>query len=107
MVTEQALSRPAMGKCCHKSDDACVQGGVQGHVRSWVDWPEAGLLLLNMRGNRWCGNIGRPHKSNGIFYVVDLQVRLVSLCDRLGLTKPYFGLAEAMIARSTVRVLRY
>jgi hypothetical protein len=38
-----------------------------------VDWPEAGLLLLNMRGNRWCGNIGRAHKSNGIFYVVDLQ----------------------------------
>lgn len=62
-----------MGKCCHESDVARVQGGVQGHVRSWVDWPEAGLLLLNMRGNRWCGNIGRAHKSNGIFYVVDLQ----------------------------------
>jgi len=39
-----------------------------------VDWPEAGLLLLNMRSNRWCGNIGRAHKSNGIFYVVDIQV---------------------------------
>ena len=50
-----------------------MQGGVQGQVRSWVDWPEAGLLLLNMRGNRWCGNVGRAHKSNGIFYVVDLQ----------------------------------
>ena len=50
-----------------------MQGGVQGQVRSWVDWPGAGLLLLNMRGNRWCGNVGRAHKSNGIFYVVDLQ----------------------------------
>ena len=50
-----------------------MQGGMQGQVRSWVDWPEAGLLLLNMRGNRWCGNVGRAHKSNGIFYVVDLQ----------------------------------
>ena len=51
---------------------------MQGQVRSWVDWPEAGLLLLNMRGNRWCGNVGRAHKSNGIFYVVDLQARHVS-----------------------------
>lgn len=42
-------------------------------VRSWVEWPEAGLLLLNMRQNRWCGNIGRAHRSNGIFYVVSLQ----------------------------------
>lgn len=56
------------------------QGGVQGQVRSWVDWPEAGLLLLNMRGNRWCGNIGRAHKSNGIFHVVDLQARHASTC---------------------------
>ena len=32
-----------------------MQGGSQGQVRSWVDWPGAGLLLLNMRGNRWCG----------------------------------------------------
>jgi len=55
---------------------AAVQGGVQGRVRSWTVWPEAGLLLLNMRDNRWCANIGRFHASNGIFYVVDLQVRL-------------------------------
>ena len=33
------------------------------------------MLLLSMAGNRWCANIGRPHKSNGIFYVIDLQVR--------------------------------
>ena len=53
---------------------------MQGQVRSWVDWPEAGLLLLNMRGNRWCGNVGRAHKSNGIFYVVDLQASCVFTC---------------------------
>ena len=66
-----------------------MQGGAQGRVRSWVDWPEAALLLLNMRGNRWCGNIGRAHKSNGVFYVVDLQARrpvvlLAWLGDRAG-----------------------
>ena len=50
-----------------------VQGGVQGQVRSWVATPpETGLLLLNMRDNRWCSNVGRAHRSNGIFYVVDL-----------------------------------
>jgi hypothetical protein len=51
------------------------QGGAQGHVRTWVAWPEASLLLLNMRGNRWCGNVGRAHASNGVFYVADLQAR--------------------------------
>ncbi len=43
-------------------------------MRSWVEWPEAGLLLLNMRANRWCGNIDRAHKSNSIYFVVDLEV---------------------------------
>ncbi len=57
---------------------------MQGQVRSWVDWPEAGLLLLNMRGNRWCGNVGRVHKSNGIFYVVDLQASHVFICHMQG-----------------------
>jgi len=51
-----------------------VQGGVQGAVRSWVEWADAGLLLLNMKHNRWCANVGRAHRSNGIFYVVSLQV---------------------------------
>lgn len=38
-----------------------------------MEWPEAGLLLLNMKHNRWCGNIGRAHRSNGTFYVISLQ----------------------------------
>ena len=25
-----------------------------------------------MDGNRWCGNVGRQHKSNGVMYVVNL-----------------------------------
>lgn len=42
-------------------------------MRSWALLDGGSLLLLNMRGNRWCSNVGRAHKSNGIFYVVDLQ----------------------------------
>ncbi|KAF6261704.1 hypothetical protein COO60DRAFT_1699647 [Scenedesmus sp. NREL 46B-D3] len=46
-------------------------GGVQGQVRSWLRLP--GSLVLNMKHNRWCGNVERAHKSNGIYYVADLR----------------------------------
>ena len=51
------------------------QGGTAGHVRSWIWLPAEMVLLLNIGGNRFCGNIGRQHKSNGIYYIVDLQAR--------------------------------
>jgi len=40
-------------------------------VRSWAA-VGADVLLLSMRGSRWCGNVARHHRSNGIYYVVDL-----------------------------------
>lgn len=49
-----------------------AQGGVQGRVRTWVYSSQTGTLLLNMRDNRWCANVGRAHRSNGVYYVVDL-----------------------------------
>eukprot|EP00803_Ostreobium_quekettii_P005423 evm.model.scf_298.12 EVM.evm.TU.scf_298.12 scf_298:77793-83662(-) len=49
------------------------QGGSQGSIRSWMSMETGDVILYNIRDNRWCGNIGRQHKSNGIFYVVDLQ----------------------------------
>ena len=49
------------------------QGGGAGAVRSWALLDGGSLLLLNIRGNRWCGNVGREHRSNGVFFVVDLQ----------------------------------
>jgi hypothetical protein len=58
---------------CAAAHGRWVQGGVAGSVRSWALLDGGSLLLLNVRGNRWCGNIGRAHRSNGIFYVVDLQ----------------------------------
>ncbi len=48
-----------------------MQGGPPGTVRSWVH--EGDEMLFNMRNNRWCGNIGRPHRNNGVFYTVDLR----------------------------------
>jgi len=51
----------------------CNEGGSQGSIRSWVWWQENSLLILNISGNRFCANIGRQHKSNGIYMVVDLQ----------------------------------
>lgn len=46
---------------------------MQGRVRSWVSLDGGSLLLFNMRDNRYCGNVARAHRSNGVFYVVDLQ----------------------------------
>eukprot|EP00873_Tetraselmis_striata_P020119 jgi/Tetstr1/440383/TSEL_028717.t1 len=54
-------------------ESVCSQGGIQGVVRSWMMLDDANLLVLNIRNNRWCANIGRAHKSNGVFYVVDFQ----------------------------------
>ena len=42
-----------------------AQGGVRGFIRSWVELADVGVLLFNIGGNRWCGNVGRAHKSNG------------------------------------------
>lgn len=42
-----------------------VQGGVQGSIRSWVELSDVGVLIYNISGNRWCGNVDRAHKSNG------------------------------------------
>jgi hypothetical protein len=48
--------------------------GPRGSIRSWVALDnDCGIILYNIKGSRYCGNIGRHHKSNGVFYVVDLQ----------------------------------
>lgn len=48
---------------------SCIpQGDVQGRVRCWQYLPDSATLLLSMRDNRWCANVGRAHRSNGIFY---------------------------------------
>lgn len=58
----------------HFLESVCIKGGVQGHIRSWLHQPDLQLVLFNMKDNRWCDHVQRVHKSNGIYYVVDLRV---------------------------------
>lgn len=50
-----------------------MQGGVPGSIRSWVHWDDISVILYNIKDNRWCGNIDRAHKSNGIYVIADMQ----------------------------------
>jgi len=52
------------------------RGGVEGSIRSWLYFPESGYLIYNISQNRYCENIGRAHRSNHVFYVVDLRAKL-------------------------------
>ncbi|GIL44777.1 hypothetical protein Vafri_2278 [Volvox africanus] len=54
-------------------ESVCCEGGVQGRVRCWQYLEDTATLLLSMRENRWCANIGRAHRSNGIYFTVDLR----------------------------------
>jgi hypothetical protein len=42
------------------------------NIRSISYQPEAGKVLIQVSGNRFCRNINREHKSNHIFLVIDL-----------------------------------
>jgi hypothetical protein len=57
-----------------------VQDGTCGQIRSWAAVGQD-VVLVSMKGTRWCGNVGRHHKSNGIYYVVDLASGTWSDCS--------------------------
>jgi hypothetical protein len=66
-------SQPCYGPSPFPALDAfitsiCCGGGVQGEVRSWLLQAGSACVVYNIKGNRWCGNVGRAHKSNGIFF---------------------------------------
>ena len=48
--------------------------GMPMYIRSYVKFPESQTVILNVAGNRYCQNINRQHKSNGVFLVVDVQM---------------------------------
>lgn len=52
-----------------------LQGGAfpYASIRSWTFLPEGALMLFNIAGCRYCARIGREHRSNGVFIVVDLR----------------------------------
>ncbi|KAL2613796.1 hypothetical protein R1flu_025488 [Riccia fluitans] len=51
---------------------ACI-GNIPGKIRSWYWFSEYGVVVYNISDNRFCENIGRPHKSNNVMYVVDFR----------------------------------
>ena len=55
------------------------RGGVQGVIRGWSiddDGCDPVSMTFQMSRNRWCENIGRPHKSNNIMWTIDFQTML-------------------------------
>lgn len=50
-----------------------ARGGGPAALRSWaVAGAPQLLLLLSLSRNRFCARVGRPHRSNGVFWVVSL-----------------------------------
>jgi hypothetical protein len=58
-----------------------TRGGVQGVIRAWSKDDSARTSGSTRRGsftyqlcrNRWCELVGRPHKSNNIYWTIDLE----------------------------------
>lgn len=48
-------------------------GGPSAAIRGWASLDGGAVLLFTIKGSRWCGNVGRHHRSNGVYYVADLQ----------------------------------
>eukprot|EP00658_Telonema_sp_P-2_P042648 TRINITY_DN3063_c0_g1_i1.p1 TRINITY_DN3063_c0_g1~~TRINITY_DN3063_c0_g1_i1.p1 ORF type:complete len:471 (+),score=105.01 TRINITY_DN3063_c0_g1_i1:138-1550(+) len=49
------------------------KAGVPARVASCLGSQQDRYLVFPIAHNRWCGNVGRPHKSNGIKVVVDRE----------------------------------
>ncbi|GFO20328.1 DNA-directed primase/polymerase protein-like [Plakobranchus ocellatus] len=45
----------------------------QGKIRMWRHNPGQDSITYHITGYRWCSNIGREHRSNNIFYTVNLM----------------------------------
>jgi hypothetical protein len=71
-----------------------TRGGVQGEIRAIqmlfppvqprseegrgeeTTTPKPWMITFHMAKNRWCGNVGRAHRSNNVMFVVDLSLRV-------------------------------
>jgi Herpesviridae UL52/UL70 DNA primase len=54
----------------------CCRGGIQGEIRCWTMDVNQNLpisITYQIQKNRWCEAIGRPHKSNGIMWIIDFE----------------------------------
>lgn len=68
---------PEMEGCSHSpypEIDDYIQSIIGfGHIRCWYYFSQGERLVYEIAHNRFCYNIGREHKSNGIIYIVDLK----------------------------------
>ena len=49
------------------------KGGVPGKVRRWMYFVNSNMMLYDIDRNHFCENIGRAHKSNHIYFIVNLR----------------------------------
>ena len=59
--------------------DAKAGGKVQrarGVIKAWRYLPAGGLVQYSVSGSRWCYVAGRNHKSNGIYIVADVKLKM-------------------------------
>ena len=74
-MARQGSKLPSLDK--YVNDILGSRGGVQGSIRAWSveygprDTPVA--ITYHMQKNRFCELIGRSHKSNNIFWTIDLS----------------------------------
>ena len=52
------------------------KGGVQGVIRRWIHFQSSNLMLYDIDRNHWCDNVNRPHRSNHIYFIVDMGVKV-------------------------------
>ncbi|XP_062518745.1 DNA-directed primase/polymerase protein-like isoform X2 [Corticium candelabrum] len=94
LTFDSSPSKPMARKTTIRLEDSCVleslshspfhsldsfilsqvsTGGVQGVITKATYFPEGNTLSYDIGKNRWCGNVGRQHKSNHIMIIVDLK----------------------------------
>jgi len=80
---------------------SCCEGAA---IRSWTAFPEYGVLVLNLFGNRFCENVERAHKSNNVMFVVDFREEAYyQRChdpDCRGTRGPWHKLREDLVEES-------
>ena len=54
---------------------AASRDGSSPCVRTCSVLPARGILLVGLMGTRYCGNVRRQHRSNGVYIVVDYRDR--------------------------------
>ena len=52
----------------------------RARIRRWTFFPSSKVVSYDIADARFCGRIGREHKSNGVYFVVNLQTGL--LCQK-------------------------